>query len=252
MSDNILLVPKTYLEKILKSINKLTESCVLRVKEDKIYSVSSSCDNSIILLAICKIPAVLDAVKLNIINIKKLLNGLYFLGDDGEFTVKLFSNNIKCYSKNQESLENNHLVYHLVDDGIIKESPVKVENIASLKFDTEFDISLAKLKQIMSAYTFVSEVAKIYFYSNDGKIYADIDDKTLQNVDKVTMLICNEYSGKSLDPISIKLEVFKHLISSKLSVKVKLVNTETLKVFVFNAIEDDNIDLTYVVSALVK
>jgi hypothetical protein len=251
MTENILPVPKSSLEKILKCINKLTESCVLRVKEDRLYSVSSSNDNGIVLLAICKIPLILEASKLNIINIKKLLNGLHFLGDDGQFTLNVFPNNIKCFSKNEETLENNHFTYHLVDDGIIKESPVKVENIANLKFNTEFEISLPKLKQIMSAYSFVSDVTKIYFYSNDGKIYADIDDKTLKNVDKVSMIISDSYTGNSLDAISLKIEVFKNLISSKLPVKVKIVNTETLKVFVFNAIEEDNIDLTYVVSGLV-
>jgi hypothetical protein len=252
MNDSLIPIPKTSLEKLLKPVNRLTESCVIRVEGSKLFTICTSVDNSVILYASCKLPIDIQETKLNIINIKKLLNGLHFLGDDGQFILKLFTNNIKCVSKNEETFENNHFIYHLVDDGIIKESPVKVENIANLKFDTEFEISLSKLKQIMSAYTFVSDITKIYFYSNDGKIYADIDDKTLKNVDKVSMIVSDSYTGKPLDSISLKIEVFKNLISSKLPVKVKIVNTDTLKVFVFNAIEEDNIDLTYVVSALAK
>ena len=250
MSDNILPIPKTSLEKLLKPINRLTESCVLKVSNNSLYTLCTSPDNSVILYAKCLLPLSLEENKLNVINIKKLLTGLDCLGYDGEFIIKLEGNNIKCQSKNDETGENTHFKYHLVDDGIIKESPVKIENISTLTFDTEFDIPLSKVKQIMSAYSFVSDVTKIYFYTKDGKVYAEVDDKTMQNVDNISMLISQNYEGKEINPISIKIEVFKSLISSKQPVKVKI--NDKLKVFVFNSKEDDNVDLKFIVSALVK
>jgi hypothetical protein len=254
MSDNEkhLALPKTSLEKLLKPINRLTESCVLKTRGDVLDSICTSSDNSVILYANCKLPMEIDESKLNIINIKKLLTGLDCLGDDGEFTLKILPNSIKCQSKNEETGENTHFKYHLVDDGIIKEAPVKIENIAALEFDTEFEISLAKIRQIMSAYSFVSDVTKIYFYTNEGKVYAEIDDKTMQNVDNVSLLLASEYEGKDMDHISIKIEVFKSLVSSKYPVKVKVKNNSNMKVFVFNTREDDNVQLKYIVSALVK
>ena len=249
MSDNNTLpIPKTYLEKLLKPVNRITESCVLKTKKDLLYSVCSSNDNSVILYASCKLPVDIEETKLNIINIKRLLTGFDCLGDDGEFSLHVERNNITCYSKNDK--ENTKFKYHLVDDGIIKESPVKIESIASLVFDTSFDIPLNKIKQIMSAYSFASDVSKIYFYSNDGKIYADINDKTMQNVDNVSLLISDSYEGNDLEPISIKIEVFKSLNSSKQPIKVKI--SDKSKVFVFSTNEDNVVEIKYIISALVK
>lgn len=250
MSDNILPIPKTSIEKLLKPINRLTESCVLKTNKDLLYSVCTSIDNSVILYAKCNIPIEVESYKLNLINIKKFLTGLECLGDDGQFMMKILKNNIKCFSKNEETNENTHFTYHLVDDGIIKESGVKIENIASMSFDTEFEIPLNKIRQVMSAYSFVSDVTKIYFYSNEGRIYAEIDDKTKQNIDNVSLMLSNSFIGKDIEPISIKIEVFKSLISSKYPVKVKI--NDKLKVFVFTTKEDENVELKYIVSALVK
>ena len=243
-------IPKTSLEKLLKPVNRLTESCVLKVKSNNLFTCCTSLDNSVILYAKTELPIELNESKLNIINIKKFMTGLDCLGDDGEFKMIYNENHLVCKSNNVASGENTHFTYHLVDDGIIKEATVKIEAIAALSFDTEFEIPLSKIKQIMSAYSFASEVAKIYFYTNDGKVYAEVDDKTMQNVDNVSLLVCPEYHGLPIDRISIKIEVFKSLISSKQPVRVKI--NEKLKVFVFITKEDENVDLKYIVSALVK
>jgi hypothetical protein len=254
MSDKKFLpLPKTSIEKLLKPINRLTESCVLKVEGNSLYSICSSSDNSIILYANCKLPMEIDDSRLNLINIKKFLTGLDCLGDDGTFTIEIFPNSIKCQSKNSESGDNTHFRYHLVDDGIIRESPTKREKIANIVFDTFFELSLPKIRQIMQAYSFASDVTKIYFKTLEGKVYADVDDRTMQNVDNVSLLASSTYEGSEIseiDPIPIKLEVFKALMSSKQLVKVKVSNT--MKVFVFNTKEDEYVELKYIVSALVK
>jgi DNA-binding Lrp family transcriptional regulator len=248
--ETLLPLPKTSIEGLLKPINRLTESCVLKTRGSILDSLCTSSDNSVILYAVCKLPMDISESKLNIINIKKLLTGLDCLGDDGAFSLKIFPNSIKCQSKNEETGENTHFKYHLVDDGIIKECGVKIESIAALDFDTEFEISLPKIRQIMSAYSFVSDVTKIYFYTKEGKVCAEIDDKTMDNVDNVSMILSPEFKGQELEAISIKIEVFKSLVSSKYPIKVKINNAK--KVFVFNTREDENVELKYIVSALVK
>jgi hypothetical protein len=103
----------------------------------------------------------------------------------------------------------------------------------------------------MSAYSFVNDVNKIYFYTKEDKVLAEIDDKTLQNVDNVSLMVSPEFTGQPLlSPLSVKIEVFKLLASSKTSIKVKINNE--FKVFVFETQEDDNTQLKYIISALVK
>jgi hypothetical protein len=251
MTETIIPIPKISLEKLLKPVNRLTESCVLRGDGESIYTLCCSPDNSVILYAKTNLPIKLEYTKLNIINIKKLLTGLDCLGDDGEFKLSYNENNIVCKSINESTNENTHFKYHLVEDNIIKESTVNIERIASLTYDTIFELSLPKIKQIMSAYSFVSDVNKIYFYTKDQSVYAEIDDKTLQNVDNVSLIVSPSFVGDALvKPLSIKIEVFKLLSSSKNNIKVKINNE--FNVFVFETQEDDNTQLKYIISALVK
>jgi hypothetical protein len=251
MNESLIPIPKTSLEKLLKPVNRLTESCVLRNDSESIFTLCSSSDNSVILYAKTKLPITIPTTKLNIINIKKLLTGLDCLGDDGEFKIIHNDNNIVCKSTNETTGENTHFKYHLVEDNIIKESSVNIEKIAALTYDTVFEMSLPRVRQIMSAYSFVNDVNKIYFYTKDDKVLAEIDDKTLQNVDNVSLMVSPEFTGQPLlSPLSVKIEVFKLLASSKTSIKVKINNE--FKVFVFETQEDDNTQLKYIISALVK
>jgi len=251
MDDITIPIPKTSLEKLLKPINRATDSCILKTDKNFLYTVCTSDDKSVILYASCELPIELDSIKLNLISIKKFLTGLDCLGDNGQFSITLNKNHLRCQSKNDSDFDSTFFKYHLVDDGIISESSVNTSTIAKLTFDTEFEISVSKLKQIMSAYSFVTDVTKIYFYSKNNMIYADIDDKTMVNVDNMSFLVSEKSIGDLLEkPIAIKIEVFKNLISSKLPVKVKINNEH--KVFIFTTKEHEDVELKYIVSALVK
>jgi hypothetical protein len=251
MSEKLLPLPKTYIEKILRPISKLTESCVLKISEDNIYTICSPSDNSLILYAKAKLPLILETQKINIINIKKLLNGLDCLGDDGEFSFLISDNYIKCQSLDSNTGESTSFKYHLVDDGIIKESTINVQRIAKLSFDTEFQIFSDKIKKIMSAYSFATDAAKIYFYSKEGKIYGEVNDKTLQNIDNLSLLISDKVQGCDItSPMPISIEIFKNFILTNNPLSVKINNEHN--VFVFQANIDENIEFKYIVSALVK
>jgi hypothetical protein len=245
-------LPKSYLEKILKPINRLTESCVLKAEKDALYSVCSSIDNTVILYAKAQLPvSISPGVRLNLISIKKFLSGLECLGSDGLFSIVCETNNIQCELFNPESQEKTYFKYHLVDDSIVREAPVNLNKIAALKFDTEFVLTPAKLKQIMSAYAFASDLTKIYFYSKDNNVMAEINDKTLQNVDNITLVASNVISGDPIDePIPLSLEVFKNLAQCKTNVKVKF--NSQYKVFVIQNTEEEGVELKYIISALVK
>jgi hypothetical protein len=252
MSNKILPLPKSFLEKVLKPVNKLTESCVLKIEKNSLYTICSSPDNTVILYAKAELPIETDEkIRLNLISIKKLMSGLDCLGENGEFSIQLAENNIKCESKDVESNEKTYFKYHLVDDSVIRETPVNINKITQLKFDTEFNISSPKIRQIISAYVFASELTKIYFQTEDGKVYAEINDKTLQNVDHMRMVVADNYTGADIEePTPISIEVFKNLVSNKSDIKVKINNQ--YKVFVFSNTEEKNIELKYIVSALVK
>ncbi len=251
MENKSLEIPKEYLEKILKPINRLTESCVLKTDNSGLFSICSSADNTVILYAKVKLPTdQKEAIRLNIISIKKLLSGLECLGNNGEFSIEYNNNHIKCSNKDNNG-EKTHFKYHLVDDTIVRECPININKISQLNFDTEFTLSKDKIKQIMAGYAFASDVSKIYFSTKEGKVYAELDDKTLQNVDNITINISENFEGQPVsEAIPITTEVFKNLASCKTDVKVKINNQ--YKVFIFQNKEDTDVELKYIISALVK
>jgi hypothetical protein len=245
-------LPKSYLEKLLKPVNRLTESCVLNANEESLYTICSSMDNTVILYAKANLPvAVNTPVKLNLISIKKLLSGLECLGDNGEFSIESDSNFIKCQNIDHDTQEKTFFKYHLVDDSVVKEAPVNINKIASLKFNTEFVITTNKIKQLMSGYAFASDLTKIYFTTRENKVVAEINDKTLQNVDHINLIASSSYTGEPItEPIPLSMEVFKNLSHCKTDIRVRL-NTQ-YKVFIFQNTEEENVELKYIISALVK
>jgi hypothetical protein len=245
-------LPKSFLEKLLRPVNRLTESCVLNVKEESLYSICSSTDSTVILYAKAKLPVSIDTpVRLNLISIKKLLSGLECLGDNGEFSIENEGNYIKCQNIDHDSKEKTFFKYHLVDDSVVKEAPVNINKIASLKFDTEFTISTSKIKQLMAGYAFASDLTKIYFSSRDSNIIAEINDKTLQNVDHINLVVSSSFTGDPIeDPIALSMEIFKNLAHCKSDIRVRL-NTQ-YKVFIFQNTEEESVELKYIISALVK
>jgi hypothetical protein len=245
-------LPKSYLEKILRPVNRLTESCVLNIQDDSLYSVCCSADSTVILYAKAKLPlSISQSTRLNLISIKKLLSGLECLGNNGKFSLECETNYIKCQNVDHETEEQTFFKYHLVDDSIVKEAPVNINKIASLKFDTEFIISVGKIKQLMSGYAFASDLTKIYFSCSDKKVVAEINDKTLQNVDFINLVVAPEFTGEDIpDSVPVSMEVFKNLAHCKSDIKVRF--NSQYKVFIFQNFEEEDVELKYIISALVK
>jgi len=251
VSEILIPIPKSSLEALLRPIGRITDSCALVVRDNDLYTTCWSFDNSLILYAKTNVPVALPETKLNIISIKKLMTGLDCLGDDGDFKLIYNDNHIICKSINEATAENTHFKYHLVDDRSIKTGTVTIDKIKGLNADTSFDLTLAKIKQIMSAYSFVDNINKIYFYTKDGKVFADIDNASEQNINSVSLVVAAEYEGEEISrPIPMKLEVFKNLVSNRVDIKVKVNNENSL--FIFQTKEDENTELKYIISTLVK
>jgi hypothetical protein len=241
---------KDFLVKILKTINRLCDSCVLKIENNRIYSVTSSSDNVIVLYINGELAENINFTgKINIIDIKRFLCGLECL-DSQRIEIQFNDNYIKCVTK--DSNDPTHVKYHLVDDSVMSKSTFNIKKITQLTFDTEFSIPLNVQKKIITAYSFSADCQKVYLKENEGSIYAEINDLTQHNKDSVELKITDEYKGDLIkQPIPINIEIFKNLMYTKNSnIQVKINNE--YKVLIFNVKEDDAIDVKYIISALVK
>ena len=73
----------------------------------------------------------------------------------------------------------------------------------------------------------------------------------MQNVDNLSMSLADDLIGEQIRvPIPVNIEIFKNLITSKSNIRVRLNNS--CKIFVFQSMEQEDVELKYIISALVK
>lgn len=241
-------VSKNILLKFLSPVSRLGDKSIVKIFKKKIYTITTSEDSNIILYASYSLneEASQEIIRLNIADVKKFLRAVECFEEDLNFYLK--DNHIFCETSN---LNGAFFKYHLVDDSIIKETPISVEKISNLNFDTEFSISNKKLAEISRGSSFAVDTQKIYFYTKNESVFSELTDQTIQNIDSITLKISDSFTGQPIKGMMpLMLEVFRNLTSLKCeSVKVKINNENKVIMFCVN---DNNVELKYIISTLVK
>ena len=226
--------------KLLDAISKINDSgVILDLQEDKITSLVSSIDSTLILCSEYKTNlGFVDTI--NIPDVKKLRNVLDTI-EDTEISLDINSNNL------QYSGDGVKFKYHLFEEGFLTKPNLNLEKINSFKFDVEFKLNKNTLQRLFKGSTFASETNKIYFYTEDGNLMAELTDRSRHNTDNFTLSLGK--IDKELKPVPVNLDNIRllSLINEEFNVSV---NTE-YGVVVFD-IEDKDIKLKYIISALTQ
>ena len=226
--------------KLLDAISKINDSgVILDLQEDKITSLVSSIDSTLILCSEYKTKLDFNS-SLNVPDVKKLRNVLDTI-EDTDISLDINSNNLEYKG---DSIK---FKYHLFEEGFITRPNINLEKINSFKFDVEFKLNKNTLQRLFKGSTFASETNKIYFYTEGNNLMAELTDRARHNTDNFTLSL-----GKvnfSLEPIAINLDNIRLLSLLNDNIRVKI-NTE-YGVVVFD-IEDKDIKLKYIISALTQ
>jgi len=226
--------------KLLDAISKINDSgVILDLQEDKITSLVSSIDSTLILCSEYKTKLDFNS-SLNVPDVKKLRNVLDTI-EDTDISLDINSNNLEYKG---DSIK---FKYHLFEEGFITRPNINLEKINSFKFDVEFKLNKNTLQRLFKGSTFASETNKIYFYTENGNLMAELTDRSRHNTDNFTLSL-----GKTdieLKPVPVNLDNIRLLsiINEEFNVSV---NTE-YGVVVFD-IEDKDIKLKYIISALTQ
>ena len=95
------------------------------------------------------------------------------------------------------------------------------------------------------------DIHKVYFYTKDGSMYAEVNDKKRQNIDNICLKLADKYSGDQITtPLPMSLETIR-LLGSARTDKIDVLINNKLNVMMFG-INNNDIKLTYIVSGLVK
>jgi len=214
-------------------LSKINDSICLKVDSDKMFAVTASNDNTIVVYSRYKQQQadITDRLTLNIPDISRLTRIFSCLSTDN-VSINVDSN---CLSyKSTET----RFKYYLLEDGILSSPAVSIDKIKKLSFDSSFNIAKDDVLKVIKGSSLTSQVDKLYFFTESNKVFAEVTDKEIANTDSYTQLISNTLTGNSFDPLSINFEIFRMISSLKFTnVSVK-VNTD-VKVLLFEVdIED--------------
>lgn len=234
------------LRKLLSPIAKLTENCILTLSATETYSVAMSADGGIILYVLLKglNKAITKETRLNIPNVRKLIQ-VFDCIDDSFIDLNVETNHLAYQSPTIK------FKYFLLDDGVIEVPPIKIEKIDKLTFDSTFELAPKALKDLVKGSSFATDTNKVYFYTKDKMVFAELTDQTIQNTDSITFQVTDSFVGSELKQVlPLNMDVIR-LIGDIKTEKVKVnVNTEN-KVLMFE-ISDAEHTIKFIVSSLVK
>lgn len=225
--------------KYLDSVSKINDSAIFEIKPESITSLVSSADNTLVLLSEFVTASDFTST-INVPDIKKLYRVLETINEE-EIELKINGNNLEYKGKGLK------FKYHLFEEGFLSKPNLNVEKIRNFTFDVKFNITKAILQQLFKGSTFASETNKVYIYTEDGDLKAELTDRARHNTDNFTITIGS--ADFELSPIPINFDNIR-LMSSIDSEYVFNVNTQHGVVVVDN--NSDSTKLKYIISSLTQ
>ena len=234
-----------FVNRFLNQISNINTACVLKVTCKGISSLLTAADNTLILFSRYNVDLDIDKdINLNIPDLNRLCKMIQCIPGE-EIEIDVYESVIKYESKDIR------FKYYLLDDGIIETHPLSEEKIKQIEYNTNFTIPYESLVGLIKSSSFVVDIHKVYFFTKDGSVYAEVNDKKRQNIDNICLKLSDEYSGDQITtPLPMSLETIRLLGSSRTDKVTILINSK-LNVMMFG-INNDNVKLTYIVSGLVK
>jgi hypothetical protein len=246
VAEELILNKEIFVQKFLQPISKLADMVSIYPNETGLYAICSSQDgSSVVLYAELKLPSVIKGItRLNLPDVKKFVRLIECIEDN---VIRLtIENNYISY--NTDSIR---FKYFLLEDSFTQRMTLNPEKIKALKYDSSFILPITKFNEVLKGSSIATDSDKLYFYSKDDIVYAELNDHERHNINNITYRITDALEGEP-----IKTAIPFNLESVRLLAGLRAENftvrfNNTLKVSTFE-IEDDNISIKFIISALVK
>ena len=223
----------------LNGLSKVSDTSILNVETDKIYAISSSEDRSMFLWSTLE-SEYDDPQVLNLPSVKKLSKSLD-LTSDKEVEFILNSNNLEYKGKKIK------FKYHLYGDGILVAPKLTLSKIENLQYEYEFDVAKSFLDIVIKQSSIFKDTNKLYIFTDDGKLYWSLGDKTMMNTDVLT--IEGDEVDFEMDEFILNLDNIRLLSFGDSKVFTLKIN----KMGIGNInLKNGNVDLNYILSSLTK
>ena len=234
-----------FVNNFLSPLGRVGTSCILRFTEKGIVTLLSAADNTVVIYGIYSkaFPTGTD-LKVNIPDLQRLIRVLQCINTE-EIELDITDSQLKYTSNDLR------FTYHLLEDGILSLPPLSVDKIKKIQYNTTFEVPYSSFLNLLKSSTFTLDLHKLYIFTKDDSVYAEINDKQAHSVDSICIKLCDNYTGDPIDealPVSFEtIRTLSGLKCNEMSVKVN----SKLNVMMFG-INIDNINMTYIVSGLIK
>ncbi|MDD4110014.1 MAG: hypothetical protein PHS54_00510 [Clostridia bacterium] len=240
---------KEIIEQFLNPLNRVSSECSLAVNSESISTLVNDNTGTIILYSKIKIKTGLldnEKVNLNFKDLRKLIK-IFECIQDENFEIKT-DDDAKVISHKSPTLS---FKLYLVADNVIKKCEANLEKISKLSFDSDFELTCDKAREIIKGSISTSNAEKVYFYTKDGAVYAELTDKATQEVDSITFNISDKYNGSDITtPLPFNMEILRLINSGKYDKMTVKINN-TYKILLFE-ICDAKIMFKYIIPAFTK
>lgn len=229
--------------KFLDAISRINESAIVNVQEGdpgQLSCLVSSADNTLILSAEINSASTNFTGVNNIPDIKKLIRAIESISTDN-ISLNVNSNNYEYKGKNIK------FKYHLYEDGLLVKPSLNIEKIKSFKYDIKFELTKEVFQYIIKGSSFATETNKVYLFTEDGQLKAELTDRARHNTDALCLVLGD--ADFELKPLPLNIDNLKLLllIDGKISVGI---NTD-YGVSVID-IESNDIKLKYIITSLTQ
>jgi hypothetical protein len=204
-------------------------------------------DNSIVVYGRYDEPLVKIESEICIPDIKRFIRLLQYVkpNTNGQIELNHTNNNISLSSK-ELSFE-----YFLLDPAYLPKVPLNKDKINTLELDTTFNLEAENLQEVLKASSITINTEKVYFYSEDNRIVADLDDKERSSITNIKMQLSSQFSGSPIpSPIAFDLNHLRRLRFLK-EEKIKMGFNHKLKIMGIET-QAPQIFKKYIVPGLVK
>jgi hypothetical protein len=225
--------------KYLDSFSKINDSFIADVKTDNISAIAASSDNTLVLYGEYECESNYQT-SLNIPDSKKLVRVLDTI-DSESIDLILNNNNIEYRGTSVK------FKYHLFEDGFLNKPSLSIEKIKKFNFDITFNLTKQLIQTITKGSSFTTETNKLYFYTEDNTLKAELTDKARHNTDSYVLSLCEV--DFTLAPIAVNFDNIRLLTLLDNSIDVNI-NTQ-YGVLVFSS-KNSKTKLSYIISSLTQ
>lgn len=227
--------------RFLDALSKINNSAIVRVSDSgTLTSLVSSPDNNLILHGeINSIESTINTT-LNIPDLNKLIRVTE--GINTESIEYIINNNNIEYSSPSIKFK-----YHLFDDGFLNSPNINIEKMLQLKCDVEFSITKQILNTIIKGSSFATDTNKVYLFTEDGNLKAELTDRAKHNTDMYCLTLgATEFN---IDPVILSIDNIKLLSCINDCIKFSINTTYSVNVV---DISNNSTKLKYILASLTQ